>query len=732
MLRYHALKKITTNKINTNGLSQQTEKKISKIFGQYVFNFIAIKKYVPKKSHAALLEATKKDTAVDFKTIKDMAQGMKHWALEQGATHYTHWFQPLTYATAEKHDTFFKPSQDTNTQGIETLSETDLVRKETDASSFPTGGLRETHHARGYTIWDPTSFAFILATENAKTLYIPSIFIAYTGEALDFKTPLLKAKTLIDKAATAVCRYFNPNIKQVHPTLGWEQEYFIVDANLYNIRPDLMLTGRTLFGHASARGQQLEDHYFASIPDRIQAYMKDFEDEALKLGIPISTRHNEVAPGQYECAPFYEEINLALDHNLLIMALMHRVARKHGLRVLLHEKPFAGLNGSGKHNNWSLATDTGKNLLSPGKHAGNNLQFLAFFINIIKAIDNHEALLRASITGPGNDHRLGANEAPPSIISVFTGSYMEDVLKRFKKIGLFENEQKDPTFLQLALPQIPSIKIDNTDRNRTSPFPFTGNRFEFRAVGASTNCAATMTVLNTIVADQLMTFKKEVDALVGKQKIATQEAMVTTLQQYIRKSERIIFNGDSYTQAWEEEASQRGLSNLKFTPYALNAFITKSSLALFEKHEVLNKKELQARHQVLLEYYAHKIEIEALVIKDLTHTHVLSATYRYLEKLTGLAKNLDALAPKQSYNTIKAEIEAILTLVNAIKNQLTKLEKELPKAKAEKDAQKIAMAFCDKVKPIGDQVRIIADKLEGLIDDRYWPFPKYRELLYLV
>jgi glutamine synthetase len=624
-IRYNALKSVKSNQIDK---VEGQDKKISEIFASRVFNLPAMKEYLAEGTYLTMVSAIKQNTKIDFQTAENVAKGLKKWASDLGVTHYTHWFQPLTGSTAEKHDAFFKPSLDITVQGMEHLSAAELVQREPDASSFPHGGLRSTAEARGYTIWDPSSPAFIMESENGKTLYIPSVYISYTGESLDYKTPLLKSNELLSKAATDVCHYFDETVHNVITTLGWEQEYFIIDESLYNARPDLQITGRTLFGGKPARGQQLEEHYFASIPERVQAYMQDFEREALKLGIPVLTRHNEVAPAQYECAPMFEELNVAVDHNLLVMDVMNRVANKHGLKVLFHEKPFAGVNGSGKHNNWSMATDKGKNLLSPGDMPSNNLQFITFFVNVVKAINDNGDLLRASIASQANEHRLGANEAPPAVISVFTGTMVADILEEFKTKGLTKNGIKSEKKIDLHIPKIPEANLDNTDRNRTSPFPFTGNKFEFRAVGASANCSAAMMVLNTIVAHQLIGFKKEVDALIAKG-TDKEKAIVKVLQESIKSSERIIYNGDGYSKEWEKEAAKRGLKNIKSTPEALLAYTTPNAKNIFSSHKIFTERELHARYEVLLEEYIKKMDIEMLVIEEMIHTHILPAAYTY-------------------------------------------------------------------------------------------------------
>ena len=577
------------------------DQRVSEIFGEFVFNKPTMREYMTPEAFRSVASAMDKGTKIDREIADQVASGMKSWAISKGATHYTHWFQPLTGATAEKHDSFFQPTEDGG--AIEKFTGNLLVQQEPDASSFPNGGIRNTFEARGYTAWDPTSPAFIMG----RTLCIPTIFVAYTGEALDHKTPLLRALQSVDQAATEVCRYFDKNVKKVTSTLGWEQEYFLVDTALFHARPDLKLTGRSLFGHAPAKGQQLDDHYFGSIPERVRHFMREMEYECYRLGIPVTTRHNEVAPSQFELAPMFEEANISVDHNSLIMDVMEKVARRHHFKVLLHEKPFAGVNGSGKHNNWSLATDTGVNLLSPGKNPKSNLQFITFFINSIKAVYDNADLLRASIASAGNDHRLGANEAPPAIISVFIGSQLTETLDALEKLekGSLSPEQKTELKLNVV-GKIPEILLDNTDRNRTSPFAFTGNKFEFRAVGSNANCAQPMTILNTIMANQLRIFKGDVDKLI-KGGMKKDDAIFNVLRDYIKESKSIRFEGDGYSDDWVKEAEKRGLNNVKTTPHALDFYVTKKALEIFESNGVMNKVEVEARHEIMLEEYQKKM-----------------------------------------------------------------------------------------------------------------------------
>ena len=605
-----------------------------------------------------------------------------------------------------------------------------MAQQESDASSFPNGGIRNTFEARGYTAWDPTSPAFVMG----KTLCIPTIFVSYTGEALDFKTPLLKALHAMDKAAVDVCQYFDKNITKVTATLGWEQEYFLCDEALYNARPDLSMTGRTLFGHIPAKGQQLEDHYFGSIPDRATSFMRDFEIESLKLGIPIKTRHNEVAPNQFECAPVFEECNLAVDHNSLLMDIMEKVARRHNFRVLLHEKPFAGVNGSGKHNNWSLSSNTGKNLLSPGKTPKTNLQFLAFFINTIKAVHDNADLLRASIASANNDHRLGANEAPPAIMSAFLGTQLSNVLDELEskvKSGKMSPDEK--TALKLGVGKIPEIILDNTDRNRTSPFAFTGNKFEFRAVGSSANCAGPMIVLNAIMADQLTEFKKDVDALIGKD-VDKDEAIFQILRTYIVASKKIRFEGNGYGEEWVKEAEKRGLSNIKTTPEALGAFVSKQTMDLFERHNIMSEREQHARYDIYLETYTKKIQIESRVMADLAQNHIIPTAIKYQSSLIENVRGLkEIMSPSDFKKNAQIQLEMINEIsehIFIIKTKVDEMTESRKKANAISNVKKQAVDYCEQVKSYFDVIRYHVDKLELIIDDESWPLPKYRELLF--
>jgi len=702
--------------------------KVSDYYGESVFNKDAMLEFLTEDAFKKVMEAINDGTQLDRKIADQVAASMKAWAMSKGATHYTHWFQPLTGRTAEKHDAFFEPIE--GGRSIEKFGGDQLVQQEPDASSFPNGGIRNTFEARGYTAWDPTSPAFLIGNE----LCIPTIFVAYTGEALDYKAPLLKALHAIDKAAVDVCQYFDKNVTKVTASLGWEQEYFLVDQALFNARPDLVLTGRTLFGHSSSKGQQLDDHYFGAIPDRAVAFMRDFETESLRLGIPVKTRHNEVAPNQFECAPVYEEANLSVDHNQLLMDLMEKVAHRHNFRVLLHEKPFAGMNGSGKHNNWSLATNTGQNLLSPGKTPKNNLRFLTFFINTIKAVHDNADLMRAAIATAGNDHRLGANEAPPAIISIFIGSQLTKVLDDLEsKVKGGQMTPDEKTDLKLNVGRIPEILLDNTDRNRTSPFAFTGNKFEFRAVGSSANCSSAMIVMNSIMAKQLREFKQEVDKRV-KKGTKRDEAIFQVLREYIVASKDIRFEGNGYGDEWVKEAKKRGLSNIKTTPQALRGFVSDSSYNLFTELDVLSKVELDARHEINLENYKLKIQIEARVIGDMAMNHIIPAALAYQSMLIGNARGLKELLSEGDFKKLgKTQIDMIREIserVATIKSEVDAMTDARKKANKIEDVEKQAIAYCDNVREYFEPIRYEVDKLELVVDNAQWPLPKYRELLF--
>jgi len=698
--------------------------KISEYYGANVFDKKKMKEYLSTDAYQSIISSIEKGEPIPRDMAEQVASAMKSWAIGKGATHYTHWFQPLTGSTAEKHDAFFEAMEDGN--GIEKFSGDALAQQEPDASSFPSGGIRNTFEARGYTAWDPSSPAFIIA----RTLCIPTVFVSYTGEALDYKVPLLKALSVLDKAAVDVCHYFDKGIEKVNASLGIEQEYFLVDSALFNARPDLHLTGRTLFGHMSAKNQQLEDHYFGSIPERVYAYMQDLETEALQLGIPLKTRHNEVAPSQFECAPIYEEINLAIDHNQLLMDLMDRVAKRHNFKVLLHEKPYAGINGSGKHNNWSMITNTGKNLLSPGKTPKNNLMFLTFFVNTIKAVAEHADLLRASIASVNNDHRLGANEAPPAIISIFLGSQLSDLLDEIETSRI-SRIIKDDAMLWQGIPKIPQILRDNTDRNRTSPFAFTGNKFELRAVGSSANSSNAMTILNLIVADQLKKFKVDVDKLLkkGEKKDA---AILTIIKRYIKDSKKIRFEGNGYSEEWEKEAAARGLSNIRTTPKALDVLLTEKTQTLFNDSGVFTPRESHARHEILLESFYKKLQIEARVMGELAYNIILPAAITYQTKLIENIRGLKELGLEES--AYKAQLDIITQIsvhINAIRVDIENMVQERKKANNIENLRDKAIAYDEKVKAYFQPIRYHVDKLEQLVDDSLWPLPKFRELLFI-
>jgi len=708
---------------------KSTEKiKPSVDFGKNVFTTSKMKDYLPKNAYEELIETIDAGKSISHDLAEHISQAMKSWAIGHGATHYTHWFQPLTGATAEKHDAFFEPLPDGS--AIDKFTASALVQQEPDASSFPSGGIRNTFEARGYTGWDPSSPAFIFETGGSKTLCIPTIFVSYTGEALDYKAPLLKALNALDKAAVDVANFFDKSINKVFASLGIEQEYFLVDLALFNARPDLQLTGRTLFGHMSAKGQQLEDHYFGAIPERVLAFMVDLEQEALKLGIPLKTRHNEVAPSQFECAPMFEEINLAIDHNQLLLNLMDQVALRHQFKVLIHEKPYADINGSGKHNNWSLITNTGVNLLSPGKTPKNNLMFLTFFVNTIKAVYEHADLLRASIASASNDHRLGANEAPPAIISIFLGSQLNAVLDEVETARVAK-KVKAETMLWHGIPKIPELQLDNTDRNRTSPFAFTGNKFEFRAVGSSANSASPMTVLNAIVANQLIEFKAEVDKQIKK---GTKKdlALLNVVRKYIKESKAIRFEGNGYSQEWEEEAKKRGLSNIKTTPKALDVYVSQKTEELFEGLGILSKRESEARHEILLENYYKKIQIEARVIGEIVNSLIGPAVFDYQNDLIANVKGLKELGLKEgAYSSQINLIERISNHINTILVDAEAMRQERKKANVLEDVRDKAIAYDERVKPYFDKIRYHLNKLEQIVDDRKWPLPKLRELLFV-
>ncbi len=703
--------------------------KLSELFCQNVFSEETMREYLTKEAFNSILDAIKKGTKIQRHIADQVAVAMKDWALSKGVTHYTHWFQPLTGATAEKHDSFFTPIE--GGRAIERFSGGMLIQQEPDASSFPNGGIRNTFEARGYTAWDPTSPAFIMGT----TLCIPSIFISYTGEALDNKTPLLRALNAVDEAATDVMKsYFDKNVTKVSPTLGWEQEYFLVDTALYQSRPDLVMTGKTLLGHSPAKGQQLDDHYFGSIPTRVMNYMKELEIECMKLGIPVTTRHNEVAPNQFELAPMFEEANVAVDHNSLLMDIMARIAHKHHFHILFHEKPFAGVNGSGKHNNWSLGTDTGENLLSPGKNPKKNLQFLTFFVNTLKAVHDYADLLRASIASASNDHRLGANEAPPAIISAFIGSQLFGVLEELEKVTDGKLSPEEKTELKLnVVGKIPEILLDNTDRNRTSPFAFTGNKFEIRAVGSSANCAEVMTVMNVIAAKQLRTFKVEVDALIEKG-LKKDEAIFNILREYIKQSKNIMFEGDGYSDDWAKEAKKRGLNNLKTTPEALKQELDAKFVELYEELGIYSHREFEARNEIKLEKYSTVIDIEARVLADIARNHIIPAALNYQNRLIENVKGLKEIFSDKEFKTLaKEQLDLITNIsgnVSQIKVGVDNLLSAKETAKNTAGSQQQAEEYCNKVIPLFENIREASDALEMMVDDELWPMTKYRELLF--
>ena len=701
----------------------------SEFFGKYVFNRAKMYKYLPADVYAKLIDVIDNGSRLDRSIANEVAAGMKKWAMEKGVTHYTHWFQPLTEGTAEKHDAFVE--HDGKGGMVESFSGKLLVQQEPDASSFPSGGIRNTFEARGYSAWDPTSPVFIMDD----TLCIPTVFISYTGEALDYKAPLLRALHAVDSAATDVCHYFNPEVKSVQSNLGWEQEYFLVDEGLYGARPDLILTGRTLMGHDSAKNQQMDDHYFGTIPDRVQAFMKDLEIQSLELAIPCKTRHNEVAPNQFELAPIFEETNLAVDHNMLLMSLMKRIARKHGFRVLLHEKPFAGINGSGKHNNWSLSTDTGALLHGPGKTPEDNLRFVTFIVETLMGVYKHNGLIKASIMSATNAHRLGANEAPPAIISSFLGKQLTNLLDHL------EGSTKDELFtvagkqgMKLDIPQIPELMIDNTDRNRTSPFAFTGNRFEFRAVGSEANCASAMIALNSAVAEALIDFKKRVDALIekGEPKIS---AILEVIREDIKTCKPIRFDGNGYSDEWKVEAEKRGLDCETSCPVIFDRYLDEASINMFESINVMNKKELEARNEVKWETYTKKIQIEARVMGDLSMNHIIPVCTHYQSQLVKNVQNMKSIFPADKAEKLSARniklIEEIAKRTESIEKQVEELVNARKVANKIESEREKAIAYHDTVAPKLETIREQIDKLELIVEDDLWTLPKYRELLFI-
>lgn len=700
----------------------------SSIFGKNVFHEEAMRQYLSKDAFKAVISAIEKGTKINRENAQQVASGMKQWAMDHGATHYTHWFQPLTGTSAEKHDAFFEPVE--GGRAMERFDGAQLIQQEPDASSFPNGGLRNTFEARGYTAWDPTSPAFVVGT----TLCIPTVFVSYNGEALDNKTPLLRSIAAIDTAATAVCQYFDKNVTKVYSTLGAEQEYFLVDTALYNARPDLMLTGRTLFGQPPAKGQQMDDHYFGAIPERVLEFLRELEQECMKLGIPIKTRHNEVALNQFEIAPIYEEANIAVDHNMLLMETMQRVAAIHNFKVLFHEKPFKGINGSGKHNNWALATNTGINLFSPGKTPKSNLQFLTFFVNAIKAVHDYADLLRACIASASNDHRLGANEAPPAVMSIFIGTQLTQVLSELEQVSSGRLSPEEKTELKLnVVGKIPEILLDNTDRNRTSPFAFTGNKFEFRAPGSSINCAGPMTVMNTIMAAQLNIFKSEVDAMIEKG-IKKDDAIFNILRDYIKASGKILFEGDGYSDDWLAEAEKRGLSNRRTTPEALDFLIEPKVEEVFVKTGVMSKIEVEARYEIELEKYQKTIQIEARVMGDIARNHIIPTAISYQNRLLENVRGMREIFGDEYMEYAHSQIELIKTISGhlvVIKTLVDEIIDERRRVNKIQDIRKKAREYEENVKAkYFDKLRYHCDKLEMLIDDEAWPLVKYRELLF--
>ncbi|WP_308777380.1 glutamine synthetase III [uncultured Bacteroides sp.] len=705
------------------------EKRPSEYFGKYVFNREKMFKYLPSKVYARLVDAMDNGATLDREIADQVAEGMKRWAMELGATHYTHWFQPLTEGTAEKHDAFVE--HDGKGGMMEEFSGKLLVQQEPDASSFPNGGIRNTFEARGYSAWDPSSPVFVVDD----TLCIPTVFIAYTGESLDYKAPLLKALRAVNKAAVDVCHYFNTDVKKVVAYLGWEQEYFLVDEGLYAARPDLLLTGRTLMGHEASKNQQLEDHYFGAIPPRVAAFMKDLEIQALELGIPVKTRHNEVAPNQFELAPIFEECNLAVDHNMLIMSLMRKVARSHGFRVLLHEKPFKGVNGSGKHNNWSLGTDTGILLMAPGKTSEENLRFITFVVNTLMAVYRHNGLLKASIMSATNAHRLGANEAPPAIISSFLGTQLSKVLDHMEDSSTNELASLgSKQSMRLDIPQIPELLIDNTDRNRTSPFAFTGNRFEFRAVGSEANCASAMIALNTAVAEQLTLFKKEVDTLIeqGEPKIS---ALIHVIRKYIKACKPIRFDGNGYSEEWQQEAARRGLDCETSCPVIFDNYLKPETIQMFESTNVMNRKELKARNEVKWDTYTKKIQIEARVLGDLVMNHIVPVAIEYQSKLVDNVYKMKSIFPEEEAKKLSAENVAIIKRIAEhtafIKEKVDAMVEARKVANKITEEREKAIAYHDNIEPMLEEIRYHIDKLELIVDDQMWTLPKYRELLFI-
>ncbi len=727
-LRFKAIQNITQE---PRVIKEKITTKVTSIFAENVFTTKTAREFLSDEAYKSLVASIRGSKKIERSVANEISNGIRSWAEQKGVTHFTHWFQPLSGTTAEKHDSFFTLKSDGTP--IEEFDGATLIQQEPDASSFPSGGLRATFEARGYTAWDPSSPPFIMELIQGKTLCIPTIFVSYTGESLDYKAPLLKSLEAINKAAVDVCNYFDKNIAKVTATLGVEQEYFVIDDTLANARPDIVQCGRTVFGAAPAKGQQLDDHYFGAIPERTYAYMRDFEEEAYKVGIPLHTRHNEVAPGQFECAPIFEEVNLAVDHNILLMDIMERVAHRHKLKVLFHEKPFKGINGSGKHNNWSLTTDSGINLLAPGKTPKTNLMFLTFFVNTIKAVHDYADILRASIASAGNDFRLGANEAPPAIISVFVGKYLSQVLHDIEtRVG--ENfDEQDEAILKLDLHKsIPELLLDNTDRNRTSPFAFTGNKFEFRAVGSSANCANAMIALNTIVAQTLNRFKKDVDALIEKGE-KKEIAIMHIIQKYVVESKKVTFEGDGYSSEWHAEADKRKLPNVKTTPFALDAMVSDKAKQLFESNKIYSRPELEARHEIELEKYIKKVQIEARIMGDLAINHIIPAAVSYQNTLIKNVKGLrEAGLPESAYESQLIILTEISNHIQVVHKKVKEMVEARKVANKMEDIREKAIAYCNQVKEAYfKEIRYHVDKLELLVSNEEWTLPKYRELLFL-
>ncbi len=723
-IRFQALQEVQKRGIPK--LDNDPEKN-SEIFGQYVFNKKRMQKYLPGKAFQSVMDAIHEGAKIDHHTADQVAAGMKNWAIDHGATHYTHWFQPLTGLTAEKHDAFFHISEEDT---FEKFTGKALIQQEPDASSFPSGGLRNTFEARGYTAWDPSSPAFLIKTPSGLTLCIPTVFISYTGEALDYKAPLLKACHSLENEALKICQYFDKNASSAYSTLGMEQEYFLVDSALYNARPDLVMSNRTLFGVPPAKGQQMDDHYFGSISERVHAFMVDLEMESMKLGIPLKTRHNEVAPSQFECAPLFEEVNLAVDHNQLMMDIIDKIAKRHHFRAILHEKPFAEINGSGKHCNWSIASDSGGNLLSPGKTSTENLQFLTFFVNVIKAVHEHAALLRASIANAGNDHRLGANEAPPAIISIFIGSQLTKVLEELEHNDKLVQEGDLASELKVDIPKIPELLLDNTDRNRTSPFAFTGNKFELRACGSSTNTASPMIALNAMVAHQLMEFRQEVDGMINNGE-EQDVAIVKMLKSYLKDSKNVLFEGNNYSEEWVKEAEKRGLPNIKSTPEALGAYISDKTKKLFKDTKVLSERELEARYEILMDHYTKRIQIESRILGELALSHVIPPAVESQNDLLDYYNTLQESGIEEGLEELKISIEKNANHIKEVKSNVYEMIQERKKANNLESTKAIGDAYCNNVKPYFDVIRYHVDKLELNTNDESWQLPKYRELLFI-